>query len=91
MPLNDTDIFDDSAINNDVYEGDKDGSTSNEEDRTGNISTNFLRPDAAYFSDREIRDGMGDIADAASTLCEEKKKNVNRPLLCHLNLNDIHN
>ena len=34
---------------------------------------------------------MGDIDDIASTLCEIKKKNVNRPLLCHLNVNGIHN
>ena len=91
MPLNDTDIFDDSAINNDVHEDDKERSILNEEDRTENISINSLRHDAVHFSDRAIREGMGDIADAASTLCEIKKKNVDRPLLCHLKVYGIHN
>ena len=36
-------------------------------------------------------EGVRDIADVASTLREIKQKNVNRTLLCHLNVNGIRN
>ena len=69
-------------------EGDKQGDPQNEIVRMGDISVTSLTEN---IEDTGINQEENETLDAASVLCELKKKNLNSPLLGHLNVNGIYN